>query len=165
MLVLSKDELEKFAKTVDSHLIYDVKKHSVLPENNKNNVIDLGRLTPNDLEIVDLNNRERCEKLIKKGFVTVSFCDNPDSLCFISGTKILMRNGEYKSVDDLKVGDLLMCTSHVEPLEHVGEVKNVFSTMLDYDPKENYNVNFVDVVTSENYEYSRLFIKSDAYDD
>ena len=79
MLVLSKDELEKFAKTVDMHLMYDVKNHSVLPENNKNNVIDLGRLTPNDLEIVDLNNRERCEKLIKKGFVTVSFCDKGNS--------------------------------------------------------------------------------------
>lgn len=165
MLVLSKDELEKFVKTVDSHLMYDIKNHSVFPENNKNNVIDLGRLTPNDLEIVDLNNRKRCEKLIKKGFVTVSFYDNPDSLCFVSGTKILMRNGEYKSVDELKIGDLLMCTSCIEPLKHVGEVKNVFSTTLGYDPEENYNVNFVDVVTSENYEYSRLFIKSDAYDD
>lgn len=165
MLVLSKDELEKFAKTVDSHLIYDVKKHSVLPENNKNNVIDLGRLTPNDLDIVDLNDKKRRKKLIKKGFVTVSFCDNPDSLCFVSGTKILMRNGEYKAVDKLKVGDLLMCASCIESLKHVGEVKNVFSTTLGYDPEENYDVNFVDVATSENYEYSRLFIKSDAYDD
>lgn len=164
MLVLSKDELEKFVKTVDSHLMYDIKKHSVLPENNKNNVIDLGRLTPNDLDIVDLNDKKRRKKLIKKGFVTVSFCDNPDSLCFVSGTKILMRNGEYKTVDKLKVGDLLMCASCIESLKHVGEVKNVFSTTLYYDPEENYDVNFVDVVTSENFKYGRMFIKSDAYD-
>ena len=74
-----------------------------------------------------------------------------------------MRNGEYKKVDDLKTGELLMTTKNILPIKHIAEIKNVFHSKLECDPEEDYDVYFLDIVTTENFEFNSIFIKSDAY--
>jgi len=167
MIVLSKEEYLNFNKNVvgASRRFYNVAKHSVLPSNTSDAVINIGRYLLDDFAFLDsVTHKEKCEELIKKGFVTVSFFKGIVDCCFTVGTKVLMRNGEYKNVEDLKVGDLLMTTLDIEPLQHVAEVKCVLHSDIDYDPEEDYDVYFVDVVTSKNYEMNDIFIKSDKYE-
>ena len=168
MVVLSRDEWKTFndliVKGLYDHRWYRKDKHSVHPKDNKSNIVCSDYVNPDDYNVSNSHtDKNTAKEYLKKGFVTISFCDDIPNLCLVSGTKVLMRNGEYKKVDDLKIGELLMTTKNILPIKHIAEIKNVFHSNLEYDPEEDYDVYFLDIVTTENFEFNSVFIKSDAY--
>lgn len=167
MVVLSKDEWKTFNDLVVKGLYYRrwyrKDKHSVHPKDNKSNIVCSDYVNPDDCNVSNLyTDKNPAKEYLKKRLVTISFCDDIPNLCLVSGTKVLMRNGEYKKVDDLKTGELLMTTKNILPIKHIAEIKNVFHSNLECDPEENYDVYFLDIVTTENFEFNSIFIKSDA---
>lgn len=167
MVVLSRDEWKTFndlvVKGLYDHRWYRKDKHSVHPKDNKSNICS-DYINLDDCNVSNsYTDKHFAKEHLKKGFVTISFCDDIPNLRLVSGTKVLMRNGEYKKVDDLKIGELLMTTKNILPIKHIAEIKNVFHSNLEYDPEEDYDVYFLDIVTTENFEFNSVFIKSDAY--
>lgn len=169
MLVLDEDKWRKLLNGSIGgtlrHVIYHEENYNVMPDKNVDNIEVIGSLHPADFKADNsFTNEEEFKTFIKKGLVTVSFFDNTPTMCFVSGTKVLMRNGEYKCVDDLTVGDLLMTVKEITSLNHIAEVKNVVLNDINYDDVVgNHDMYFVEVVTSKNFEFNGIFIKSDAY--
>lgn len=145
MLVITK---KRFLEMRDSseNATYDVTHHSVYP---KENIKNYKPVSPS--YCVQENWPDKVTKIV------ICLCDKTE-IVVTKGTKVLMRNGEYKEASQLKPGDLLL-TSGVYSEGHVGEVLYVYSETVDLEENEV----LVDSVSTHNFAYNSLFIKSEAY--
>ena len=58
-----------------------------------------------------------------------------NSACFTRGTEIMLANGEYEKIENLKVGDLIKTINH-----ETGELENQIITFIPYQTYSNYEV-------------------------
>ena len=163
MLVLTEEEMldlidsSRLVKDVNKQeryngYTYDLSKFSVHPSENKDNI----------KEVIGFKAMSKTQVLAETEVVVVSFCARgAKDICFTTGTKVLMRNGEYKTVDDLKNTDLLMTSLPITELDHIAEVKNVYIAKAKDIPSHLESVTYVlNVEDLENFEYNGIFIKT-----
>ena len=145
MLVITKERFLEMRDFINA--TYDVDHHSVYPKENAKN---FSPVSPSFCV------QEHWPDKVTK--VIIHFGDESE-LVVTKGTKVLMRNGEYKEASQLKPGDLLLTSSETFPGWHVGEVLYVYSETVE--PAENEVL--VDSITTPNFAYNSLFIKSEAH--
>ena len=163
MLVLTEEEMldlidsSKLVKDVNKQerytgYTYDLSKFSVHPSENKDNI----------KEVIGFKAMSRTQMFAETEVVVVSFCARgAKDICFTTGTKVLMRNGEYKMVDELKNTDLLMTSLPITELDHIAEVKNVYIAKAKDVPSNLESVTYIlNVEDLENFEYNGIFIKT-----
>lgn len=61
--------------------------------------------------------------------------ESKDSACFARGTKILMANGKYNNIENIKVGDMIKTFNH-----HTGKLENQFVTFIPYKEYDYFKI-------------------------
>jgi hypothetical protein len=93
--------------------------------------------TQNELSFVELD-VEDTDTYIINGSTAFNSLVTHNSPCFVEGTSILMENGEYTNIENVKIGDMILSFDFESDKNKPSKVVNIFSKKVDKVVKFNF---------------------------